>query len=46
MKRNIVIIGLLFIVIIALSSCKTRPKCAAYGHYTYYETVKTESNQQ
>ena len=46
MKRNIVVIGLLFIGIIMLSSCKSRPKCAAYGYYSYYETVKTESNQQ
>lgn len=45
MKRNIVIIGIILIGMIVLSSCKTRQKCAAYGHYSYYEVEQTETKK-
>lgn len=45
MKRNIVVIVLILIGIVVLSSCKTQQKCAAYGHYSYYEMEKTETEK-
>jgi len=45
MKRNIVIIGIILIGMVLISSCKTRQKCAAYGHYSYYEVEKTETQK-
>lgn len=45
MKRNIVVIGLILLGIIALSSCATQQKCAAYGHYSYYEVQKTDNQK-
>jgi len=38
MKKIIVLIALFFCAIAVLSSCDTQQKCAAYGHYAYYET--------
>lgn len=45
MKRNIVVIGLILLGIIALSACQTQQKCAAYGHYSYHEVQKTENQK-
>lgn len=45
MKRNIVIIGIILIGVIVLASCKTQQKCAAYGHYSYYEVEQTETQK-
>jgi hypothetical protein len=45
MKRNIVVFGLILLGIIALSACATQPKCAAYGHYSYYEVQKTDNQK-
>lgn len=45
MKRNIVIIGIILIGMVLLSSCKTRQKCAAYGHYSYYEVEQIETKK-
>jgi hypothetical protein len=45
MKRIIVILGIFLVGIIVLSSCKTRQKCAAYGHYSYIEVQKSENQK-
>ncbi|HNY63006.1 MAG TPA: hypothetical protein PLH70_06270 [Bacteroidales bacterium] len=44
MKRNIVIIGAFLMVVLLVSACATRQKCAAYGHYTYHKIEKVEDN--
>ncbi len=37
MRKNIVILLGLGLVALMLTSCATRTKCAAYGHYSYHE---------
>ena len=34
MKRTFLLISLIFALFIIVSSCATREKCPAYGHYT------------
>lgn len=34
MKRTIIFISLIFALFVVASSCATREKCPAYGHYT------------
>ena len=45
MKRNIVIIVAFLMVVLLVSACATRQKCAAYGHYTHHEVEKVEDNK-
>ena len=45
MKRNNVVIGLILLGIIAFSACATQTKCAAYGHYSYYEVQKSDNQK-
>jgi hypothetical protein len=37
MKKIIVLVVTFFCVLALISACDTQHKCAAYGHYTYYE---------
>lgn len=41
MKKIIVLLVAFFCAVAAFSACDTQEKCAAYGHYTYYETPVT-----
>lgn len=45
MKRIIVTLAFILVVITLFSSCKTRQKCAAYGHYSYIEREMPAQNQ-
>ncbi|MDL2308601.1 hypothetical protein LJC53_03330 [Bacteroidales bacterium OttesenSCG-928-C03] len=45
MRRIIVILAFILIGITLFSSCKTRQRCAAYGYYSYTETVAPEQSQ-
>ncbi len=37
MKKIIVLAILFFCGLAIFSACETQHKCAAYGHYTYYQ---------
>lgn len=37
MKKIIVLVVVFFGALAVFSACDTQHKCAAYGHYTYYE---------
>ncbi len=41
MKKIIVLIAMFFCAIAVFSACDTQHKCAAYGHYTYYQAPET-----
>lgn len=46
MKKFFLILAVVLTGVFVFSSCKARQKCAAYGHYTYYEvTTETGQNQ-
>ncbi|MDR2979985.1 MAG: hypothetical protein LBV02_06065 [Bacteroidales bacterium] len=45
MKRIIASLVIILIGVTLLSSCKTRQKCAAYGHYSYIENEVPAQNQ-
>lgn len=37
MKKFIVLVALFFCALAVFTACDTQHKCAAYGHYTYYD---------
>jgi len=41
MKKIIVLIAVFFLGLAVFSACDTQHKCAAYGHYTYYQPQDT-----
>ncbi len=45
MKRNIVILLGFSLIVLMLTSCAARTKCAAYGHYSYHETTATVEDE-
>lgn len=38
MRKIIVLIAIFFSFAAIFSACDTQHKCAAYGHYAYYQT--------
>ncbi len=42
MKKIIVLVALFFCGVAVFSACDTQKKCAAYGHYTYYQAPADE----
>lgn len=41
MKKIIVLLAVFFLGLAVLSACDTQHKCAAYGHYSYYQPQDT-----
>ncbi len=41
MKKIIVLVAVIFFGLALFSACDTQHKCAAYGHYTYYQAPET-----
>ncbi len=41
MKKIIVLIAVIFFGLALFSACDTQHKCAAYGHYSYYQAPET-----
>lgn len=41
MKKIIVLGALFFCALVVFSACDTQHRCAAYGHYAYYEAAET-----
>jgi len=41
MKKIIVLLAVFFLGLAVFSACDTQRKCAAYGHYSYYQPQET-----